>query len=168
VGLAILVAVVAAVLLLARRYRWAIYLAVTAGGGGLLDWELKRYFARARPAAAEMLRLASGYSFPSGHAMGSTVVFGALAYLASRALPRWRWKAAVIALAIVLVVGVSASRVYLGVHWGSDIAAGISAGAVWLTTTTVAYEILRRIRLLRALRIATTGAGSEAQKTVRL
>jgi membrane-associated phospholipid phosphatase len=54
-------------------------------------------------------------------------------------------------------VGVSVSRVYLGVHWGSDIAAGISAGAVWLTTTTVAYEILRRIRLLRALRIATTG-----------
>lgn len=162
VGLAIIVAVVLAALLLMRRYRWAIYLAVTAAGGGLLDWELKRYFARARPDVAEMLRRASGYSFPSGHAMGSTVVFGALAYLASRALSRWRWKAAVLALAAVLVAGVSVSRVYLGVHWGSDIAAGISAGAVWVTTTTVAYEILRRIRLLRALRIATSGTPASA------
>ncbi len=95
--------------------------------------------------------------------MGSTVVFGALAYLASRTLRRWRWKAAVLALALVLVAAVATSRVYLGVHWTSDIAAGISAGAVWVTSTTVAYEVLRRIRLLRALRIATTGTKIEAK-----
>jgi undecaprenyl-diphosphatase len=148
-GIAAIVVLATVALSIAHRYRWAIYLAVTAGGGGLLDFELKRFFARARPDVAEMLRTAQGYSFPSGHAMGSTVAFGALAYIASRALPQWRWKSAAIALAITLIVSVSSSRVYLGVHWISDIGAGIAAGTVWVTSTTVAYEVLRRIRRLR-------------------
>jgi undecaprenyl-diphosphatase len=151
IGVAIIAAIATIVLIIAHRYRWAIYLAVTAVGGGLADLELKRYFARARPAVAEMLRQAHGFSFPSGHAMGSTIIFGALAYLASRTLPRWRWKAAAIALAIDLVLAVALSRVYLGVHWVSDIAAGISAGLIWLTATTVAYEVLRRIRRLSVI-----------------
>lgn len=149
------IAVLAAIALaIARRWRWLAYLAVTAAGGSLADMELKLYFARARPDVSEMLRAAHGYSFPSGHAMGSTVVFGALAYLGARILKSWRWKAAVIALAVVLVFAVALSRVYLGVHWMSDIAAGISAGLLWLTTTTISYEVLRRIRHLRGLRTA--------------
>lgn len=145
-GVGVISGIALIALVIAGRYRWVIYLAVTAGGGGLLDMELKRYFARARPDVAEMLRLAHGYSFPSGHALGSTVVFGALAYIASRVIPSWGGKAAAIALAIVLILSISLSRVYLGVHWGSDIIAGMTAGAVWLTTTTVAYEVLRRVR----------------------
>ncbi len=142
------------------RYRWAIYLAVTAGGGALLNMELKHYFARARPALAEMLRRASGYSFPSGHAMGSTVVIGGFTYLALRVLKTWRQKSAAIAFAITFVLSVASSRVYLGVHWLSDIAAGLSAGFLWVMTTTTAYETLRRIRLIRAIRArrATTPA----------
>ena len=77
------IAVIAMIALVIRkRYRWFVYLAITVGGGGLLNLELKHYFERARPDVAEMLRRAHGYSFPSGHAMGSTVVFGALSYLA--------------------------------------------------------------------------------------
>lgn len=148
-GIAVIAGIVTIALLIARRFRWAIYLAVTVAGGGLLDMELKRYFARARPDVAAMLRHAHGYSFPSGHAMGSTIAFGALAYLASRSIPQWRWKSAVIALAMTLILSISASRIYLGVHWVSDIVAGIAAGAVWVTSTTVAYEVLRRIRRLR-------------------
>src|SRR4051794_14446946 len=86
VGLAVLLTMVAIVLAIRRRWRWLIYLAVTAGGGALLNLELKRYFARARPVAAEMLRRANGYSFPSGHAMGSAVALCALAFLPLRAL----------------------------------------------------------------------------------
>jgi membrane-associated phospholipid phosphatase len=145
-GVAAISGVAAIALLITGRYRWVIYLAVTACGGGLLNLELKRYFARARPDIAEMLRLAHGYSFPSGHAMGSTVVFGALAYLATRVIPSWGGRAAAIALAIVLTLAVSLSRVYLGVHWMSDIVAGMTAGGMWVTTTTVAYEVVRRIR----------------------
>jgi len=134
------------------RHRWAIYLIVTAGGGALLNLELKRFFERARPALAEMLRRASGYSFPSGHAMGSTVVMGAFAYLAVRSLKTWAQKSAVIAFAITFVVAVAASRVYLGVHWLSDIGACMTGGLLWVATTTVGYETFRRIRLIRALR----------------
>jgi len=135
-----------------KRWRWVAYLAVTVVGGGLLNLELKRYFARARPAVAEMLRRAHGYSFPSGHAMGSAVVFAALAYLAYRAAKSWSAAAAAIAAGATLIVSVALSRVYLGVHWVSDVAAGITAGLLWVTSTTVAYETARRIRHLRSLR----------------
>jgi len=152
VGVAAIGGIVFIVLLVRKRFRWAMYLVFTAAGGGALDWELKRYFARARPAVAQMLKHASGYSFPSGHAMGSTVMFGALAYLVLRAHVRWRWKAGAIALACTLVIGVALSRVYLGVHWISDVGAGVTAGLLWLTMTTVAYETLRRIHRIHAMR----------------
>lgn len=147
-----ILAIVCLVLLLRRRRNWAAYLAITCGIGALLNIELKAYFARARPELAQALRNAHGYSFPSGHAMGSTIVFGAFAYLAFRALHRWRWRSAAVALALTLIVSIAASRIYLGVHWISDVAAGVAAGVVWLTTATVAYEIFRRIRLIRSLR----------------
>src|SRR5207244_4020919 len=137
------------VLAFLRRWRWIAYLAVTFGGGELLDVELKSYFARARPAMAEALRIAHGYSFPSGHALGSTVAFGALAYLAYRTAKSWSGAAAALAFGATFVLAVSLSRVYLGVHWISDVAAGVSAGLVWVTTTTAAYETARRIRHLR-------------------
>jgi undecaprenyl-diphosphatase len=151
-GVAVIVTVVAVVLAFLRRWRWVLYLGVTTIGGGLLDMELKRYFARARPAVAEALRQAHGFSFPSGHTMGSTVAFGALAYLAYRAAKSWPAAAAALAFGITFVSAVAVSRVYLGVHWVSDVLAGITAGLVWVTTTTVAYETLRRIRRLRELR----------------
>jgi membrane-associated phospholipid phosphatase len=155
-GVATILVLVAIVLVIRRRWRWLVYVAITAGGGGLLNLLLKQYFERARPDVAEMLRRAGGYSFPSGHAMGSTVAFGSLAYLAYRVLPRWRWRAAAIAFAISLVLSVAASRVYLGVHWISDVGAGIFAGTAWITATTVAYETFRRIRGVRMVRAASS------------
>ena len=150
VGMAGIAAAVAVILLLQKRFRWVAYLVITAGGGALLNMELKRYFARARPDVAEMLKRAHGYSFPSGHAMGSTVVFGALAYLAFRTAVSWKWKSAAPALGITLILAVALSRVYLGAHWMSDVAAGITCGTIWVAVTTVSYETLRRIRRMRA------------------
>jgi membrane-associated phospholipid phosphatase len=145
-GIAIEIFVISTFLAFRRRWGWIIYLILTAGGGWLLEFELKRYFARARPAVAEMLRRANGYSFPSGHAMGSAVAYGALAYLAFRVIRSWPARAAVIAFLYTLVAAVALSRVYLGVHWISDVLAGITAGTVWVTTTTVAYETMLRLR----------------------
>jgi membrane-associated phospholipid phosphatase len=149
-GVGIVLLAVGVIVAIRRRWSWLIYLAVTAGGGALLDLELKRYFARARPDVAEMLLRATGYSFPSGHAMGSAVAFGALSYLAFRTIKSWPARAAVIAFLYTLVAAVALSRVYLGVHWISDVLGGVTAGFLWLTTTTVAYETIRRIRRARA------------------
>lgn len=152
VGLGTLGAAVCAFLAMRKRWRWIAYFAITTVVGGLLNLQLKAWFARARPDLAEALRNAHGYSFPSGHAMGATIVFGALAYLAFRLLSRWRWRAAALSFACCMIVAIAASRIYLGVHWISDVGAGIAAGAIWLTTATVGYEATRRIRLVRAFR----------------
>lgn len=85
--------------------------------------------------------------------MGSTIFFGALAYLAFRMIPRWRGRAVALALGFTMIAAIATSRIYLGVHWISDVGAGIAAGAIWITATTVAYETFRRIRLVRSLRV---------------
>ncbi|MDQ3282776.1 MAG: phosphatase PAP2 family protein [Acidobacteriota bacterium] len=157
VGLAVLDTIVAAVLALRKHWHWSVYLLITAGIGGLLNLLLKRLFSRARPELAEALRGAHGYSFPSGHAMGSTITFCALSYLAFRAFKSWRVRAAIVALFCSMIVAIATSRIYLGVHWISDVGAGISAGLIWFVAATVAYETWRRIRLVRALR--AKGAG---------
>jgi len=152
--LGLLVVIVAGLLFAKHHWRWAAYLVFTTLGGSLLNVALKAYFHRTRPDLAEALRHASGFSFPSGHAMGSTVVFGALAYVGVRAFSRWqwRWRAAALALAVAMILAIASSRIYLGVHWISDVGAGMAAGLVWVTTSTVAYETFRRIRLIRAVR----------------
>ena len=149
VGMAILVALIAAVLGAKGRWRWAAYLIFTGGVGGLLNLWLKAAFERSRPELAEALRGAHGYSFPSGHAMGSTIVFGALGYLAFRVFKTWRARAIAVAFTTSMIVAIAASRIYLGVHWISDIAAGFAAGFVWLVVATVTFEAFWRIRKIR-------------------
>jgi undecaprenyl-diphosphatase len=152
VGLGLIVLIIAVVLVARGHGRWAGFLVVTALGGWLLNHGLKLLFARARPDMAEALRRSSSYAFPSGHAMVSLIVFGALVYVVIHASASWRVRSAAAALALCLVGAISLSRIYLGVHWLSDIVAGLAAGLVWLATTTVAYEVYRRMRLLRTTR----------------
>ena len=71
-------------------------------------------------------------------------MFGALAYITLRQPWPWKIDSAVLALAVTMVILIGLSRVYLGVHWVSDIAGGWSAGAVWLVTTTVVFDMLAR------------------------
>ncbi|HVT43889.1 MAG TPA: phosphatase PAP2 family protein [Thermoanaerobaculia bacterium] len=154
-SLTIIVIVVSSGLALARQFRRAIFLVVTTALGGILSRMLKAIFARERPDLAHAIRHAEGFAFPSGHAMGSTVVFGALLYLALRKLHAWPARSAAIALAITFVIAVSLSRVYLGVHWISDITAGVLAGTVWVVAAAAAYEALRRMSRLRGRRRST-------------
>lgn len=140
----------AATLWLARRHHGlALYLVVTTVGGALLSVALKRMFARARPNLRAALRSAQGYSFPSGHAMGSAIVLGALAYVVVRSSLPWRARLMAVAFLGTTVLVIGASRVYLGVHWLSDIAAGFAAGLVWLIAATVTFEMFRRVRQIR-------------------
>lgn len=149
IGLAVLALGVAALLFLRGHRGLAWYVVITGCGGGLMNLLLKGLFERARPDLAEALRQAHGYSFPSGHAMGSIIVLGSLAYVMARSWGPWRLRSATIALLIASILTVGLSRVYLGVHWISDIGAGFAAGFVWLVVATVAFEAFWRIREIR-------------------
>lgn len=114
-------------------------------GNGLLNPALKHIFARARPLHADGLVAASGYSFPSGHSSGAIVSYGMLAYVLVRVMPE-RWAAArlpVVLAAVVLVCAVGSSRVFLQVHFASDVLAGFASGAVWLGVCIAGAEWVR-------------------------
>ncbi|MFL6247757.1 MAG: phosphatase PAP2 family protein [Thermoanaerobaculia bacterium] len=148
-GLMILALAVAALLYERRHRGLALYVVVTGSGGAVMNLILKSLFERARPDLAEALRQAHGYSFPSGHAMGSMIVLGSLAYVMARSWGPWRLRSATIALLLTSIATVGVSRVYLGVHWISDIGAGFAAGFVWLVVATVAFEAFWRIQEIR-------------------
>lgn len=122
------------VLAVLRRYREAVFSAIALGGSGLLNVGAKLFFARDRPSLWESIAPESTYSFPSGHAMGSMTLACVLVLLAWHT--RWRW--AVLALMVPFVVLVGLSRVYLGVHYPSDIVAGWSVAVAWVAAVYLA------------------------------
>jgi membrane protein DedA with SNARE-associated domain/membrane-associated phospholipid phosphatase len=113
-------------------------------GGVLLDLALKLAFRRPRPVWEDPYLAERGWSFPSGHAMGSLIAYGMLAYLLVLHLRSRGARAAVIATAILLVVAIGFTRLFLGVHYFSDIIAGYAAGTVWLAVCVSGLEVLRR------------------------
>lgn len=122
------VALVGSTFLWLKKHRHsAAFLAITAGGIGALNFALKALFARARPGLA--IDIASGFSFPSGHAMGSASVYGALVMIVITRFPKLRWPLVAVCTALVVAIGVS--RVYLHVHYPSDVLAGWGLGVSW-------------------------------------
>lgn len=118
--------------LMLARQRGLAWLALgSAVGGQALALALKAVFSRDRPDAAFHATVAAGHSFPSSHAMMSAVVFLTLAALLARLTPRTRLRLYAMGVAAGLSGAVGISRVYLGVHWASDVAAGWAGGAAW-------------------------------------
>jgi undecaprenyl-diphosphatase len=123
----------------------AALVAVAVSGGALLSYVLKFGFDRSRPDLVAHLVEVSTLSFPSGHAMGSAVTYLTLGALLARTQPRRRIKIYVLAVAVLLTLMVGISRVYLGVHWPTDVLAGWCAGSAWaLICWTVALWLQRR------------------------
>lgn len=116
-----------------RSRRNALLLAAAVVGSTLLNTALKAVFRRARPDFWQHLVTENSYSFPSGHAMATMALAAALAVMAWRT--RWRW--AVMVTGVVYVVAVGVSRMYLGVHYPSDILAGWSVSVLWVVTVVV-------------------------------
>lgn len=132
-------------LALLRRYDLALLIIVSVGGALLLNYLLKLGFDRPRPDLVPHLTEAYQTSFPSGHSMSAAATYLTLGALMARVQPRLRLKAYFLALAITVMVLVGFSRVYLGVHWPSDVLAGWAAGAIWaLVCWLVAWWITRR------------------------
>jgi len=120
----VLLAIAVAILCWWREGWVALWLLAFIAVGTLLNLALKQIFAMPRPDLIQHLDVVKTYSFPSGHAAGNMMMFGALALLIAR---RWAW-----ALAAALIILIGASRVWLGVHWPSDVTAGWIEGLGWL------------------------------------
>lgn len=126
-------------LLVARRWREATFAGVSLGGSALLNMATKQFFQRDRPALWESIAPEHTFSFPSGHAMGSATLAMVVVLLCWHT--RFRWPA--VALAALFALTVGASRIYLGVHYPSDILGGWAAGIAWVSGV---YLVLYRIR----------------------
>ena len=128
-------------LLAVKRWREATFAGVSFAGSALLNMGAKRFFARDRPNLWESIAPEATFSFPSGHAMGSMTLAMTVILLAWRT--RWRWPISVAAMTFVVLVG--ASRVYLGVHYPSDILAGWVAAMAWVVGVFFALFRVRRM-----------------------
>jgi len=138
-------------LLLAGRRATALLVTVAVGGGVLLSNLLKAGFERPRPDLVAHLVDISSLSFPSGHAMMSTVTWLTLGALLATVQSARRMRAYVLAVGVALALLVGVSRVYLGVHWPTDVLAGWCIGAAWaLGCWLVAGWLQRRLQHRRS------------------
>jgi len=140
------VSVVIALLLIARK-QWLLLAGWLAavGGNALLTRALKTLFQRLRPLHDNGFATADGWSFPSGHSSGALVVYGMLAYLVIRAVPR-QWHLPMVLLTITLILTVGSSRIFLQVHYFSDVLAGFCSGAAWLAVCIAGTDLVLRQR----------------------
>jgi undecaprenyl-diphosphatase len=147
----IVLPLLAASCLLFYYKRWrlsAILLCVSTGGSVLLTTVLKAVFQRQRPELIDSGYTATFYSFPSGHATVAAGFYGALAIiLAYRARGFWRWAIASGGLSLVLLIGFS--RLYLGVHYPTDVLAGFLAAVLWVVCVATVYVVWLSIQGLR-------------------
>ena len=133
-------AAIASVLMYRHQYRQSIVLLAVVVGGNLLNVGLKHLLHRGRPAIEDPLLMLPTYSFPSGHAMAATVFYGlAAAYAVTHLRSRHLAQSAILA-AIIMITLVCVSRVYLGVHYLSDVIAGLAEGIAWLVVSLTALE----------------------------
>jgi undecaprenyl-diphosphatase len=140
---------VAAFLLAKRRTVLAFAWVMAQAGGGVLNLALKETFQRSRPELADAL-LASSWSFPSGHAMGTFIFFGLACYVLLRDQRSWPVATVTVSAAGAWSVIMAFSRLYLGVHYPTDVVAGLVAGAAWVAVCASGIEAVRRRRDARA------------------
>ncbi len=131
-------------LCLQRRFRAAGFLVVSLGSGLVTSYLLKNFFLRERPTFVPRLTTFDRASFPSGHSMGAALVFLTLGGIVSRQTRSLLSKAYFLSVAVVLSVLVGISRIYLGVHFPSDVLAGWAVGSFWSALCTQIARWLQR------------------------
>jgi undecaprenyl-diphosphatase len=131
---------VSAVVLARRRPRSAAQVAAGAVGGILAELFFKRLFRRKRPELLEHLEVVRSTSFPSGHAMAAASLYLTLAFVASRSRALGRRRATLLFGTAALATTVGATRVYLGVHWPTDVLGGLALGTAWACATESIFD----------------------------
>jgi undecaprenyl-diphosphatase len=135
---------VGAFLSLQGRWQMALYVVGAVATGMLLSWALKLGFDRARPDLVPHATVVYSPGFPSGHALLSAVVYLTLAALLAPIQPRRRQRIFLVTTAALLTLLIGTTRVFLGVHWPSDVAAGWAAGATWASACQLLAGHLER------------------------
>jgi membrane-associated phospholipid phosphatase len=143
-GLWIVVAGLAIYLLYKRHFAQLTVWLIGYLGGELLNAALKMVFNRPRPVFTDPLLTAANASFPSGHAMASLVVYGLLTFLILIRMRKTILRLAIILVAITLIVLIGISRIYLGVHYFSDVMGGYIVGSAWLIVCISALNFFER------------------------
>jgi undecaprenyl-diphosphatase len=143
-AMAVLALVAIGWLLLLRRRSQALLVAVAALGAAALVTVIKNAVGRVRPPLVDQLVVETNPSFPSGHTLGSTVVIGVVAAVLVAMTGRALARVAIVATAAVAVLLIGLSRLYLGVHWTSDVLQGWLLGALWLGVCLAAAGWWRR------------------------
>jgi undecaprenyl-diphosphatase len=150
------------VLAIRRRWRLAVYLLVAGAGVLTLDPVLKSLVGRLRPVVAHPVAYGTGDSFPSGHALGSIVCYGALLLVFVPAT-RDTWRRVFTALILTLIVAIGVSRLLLGVHYLSDVLGAWALGITWLGLTAFAFELSRQAAGAPVTNPVTEGLEPEAR-----
>jgi membrane-associated phospholipid phosphatase len=128
-----------------RRYYWFVATMSSVFGGMLLNKLLKYAFQRQRPFFNDPLLTLTSYSFPSGHTMMATVLYGVMAAYFLTMAPDWWRRALILLSAILLIATIGFSRVYLGAHYLSDVVGAMAEGLAWLSLClTATYSLWRR------------------------
>ncbi|HEX8197396.1 MAG TPA: phosphatase PAP2 family protein [Pyrinomonadaceae bacterium] len=126
-----------------NRKRPAILITITMAGAVFLNFVLKTSFARARPVPFFDTPLPSSYSFPSGHALFALCFYGVLAWIFASMIRKHWLKSLIWVAAVFLALLIGISRIYLGVHYPSDVIAGYAASIVWVITVISADYVLK-------------------------
>jgi undecaprenyl-diphosphatase len=164
--LALVVVAVAVHLLRRGQRRLTCFVVLTAAGGGVLTTVVKLVVDRPRPVVDHPVATAFGDSFPSGHALGSVVVYGALLLVFLPLVHRARRRLVVRGTALV-VLAVGASRLLLGVHFLSDVVGGWLLGGAWLLGAVVAFEAWRHDEGAPDVAPLEDGVAPEAAEALR-
>lgn len=141
------IAILTIIIMLLKKKRWeALFFLIAVLGSSFFNTILKWIFHRTRPTIHPIIQ-ETGYSFPSGHSMVSFVMYGMLAYFSLFFFSKkWRAKIITIIFFSVLVLFIGLSRIYLGVHYPSDVIAGFSAGGAWLVICLIFIKIILEVR----------------------
>ncbi|MFN8417637.1 MAG: phosphatase PAP2 family protein [Anaerolineae bacterium] len=136
--------VLALALVLRRRWRDLLLLGLAVGGAEVIVPLIKLVVSRQRPVFSDPIQVINNFSFPSGHSFLSVVFYGLIAYLLLRVTNSILARAAIMLAALAIILMVGFTRIYLGVHFMSDVLGGYLGGLAWLALTITGVELLMR------------------------